>query len=579
MRKIGFWAIPASVLAASCGSVPETGYPCAQDKSCPAPLQCIADKCVNGVADAAAADGSTVDATIDAAADAATDAPITVDAGPDVTKTDAAADSSVDSGSISVSVSPSTATVAGAKTQQFTATVAGSTNQSVTWSVVENDGGSVTSTGLYTAPSKIGTFHVVAKSVADSSKSTAATVNVWYGTFTKVAGSLSVSRGQFSTPARTVSAADGRVLLIGGATTSTTSAALDIYSGTSLTTGVSLTTARMLAGLVLAADGSAIVAGGYGVATSTSPLNSIERWNATSATWSIVPATLTVARAKTQLVRTSDNRIFAVGGEISSSSNSNVIDVMDPAQSYSVASAGVMLLARSNHVAVGLDDGRIFIAGGANGGTIATSSELFKPGASGVAGSSSSGPSMSSGHVRGGVVRLLDGTLLFAGGCSGTTTPCSIGATASEIYTPATGQIGTVAATTGMNVASAGHSMILLASGRVLVVGGADGTNTLNRAEVYDPSTKVWAIVGSLTDARYDAAIGMTSDGKIIVAGGRTGPSATSTALGSVEIFDSGKAKMCKICQFDGSCMTLKDGTPCDDDGTTKKCSSGACVP
>ncbi len=79
---------------------------------------------------------------------------------------------------VTVSISPTAPTVVEGGTQQFTATVSGTSNTSVTWSVEESGGGSVSSSGLYTAPSTSGTFHVVAASVADTSKTAVATVTV-----------------------------------------------------------------------------------------------------------------------------------------------------------------------------------------------------------------------------------------------------------------------------------------------------------------------------------------------------------------------------------------------------------------
>jgi len=55
------------------------------------------------------------------------------------------------------------------------ATVAGSKTTAVTWS---SDGGTITSTGLYTAPVTPGTYYVTATSVADTTKSDTATVTV-----------------------------------------------------------------------------------------------------------------------------------------------------------------------------------------------------------------------------------------------------------------------------------------------------------------------------------------------------------------------------------------------------------------
>ncbi len=60
-------------------------------------------------------------------------------------------------------------------TQQFTATVTGTTNTAVTWSAT---GGSISSSGLYTAPSTAGTYTVKVTSVADNTKSASATITV-----------------------------------------------------------------------------------------------------------------------------------------------------------------------------------------------------------------------------------------------------------------------------------------------------------------------------------------------------------------------------------------------------------------
>ena len=81
-------------------------------------------------------------------------------------------------GTVSISLSPASATVAAGATQQFTAAVVGSDNTAVTWSVTEAAGGSVSASGLYTAPAAAGGYHVVATSVADATKSASAAVTV-----------------------------------------------------------------------------------------------------------------------------------------------------------------------------------------------------------------------------------------------------------------------------------------------------------------------------------------------------------------------------------------------------------------
>ena len=78
---------------------------------------------------------------------------------------------------ISVSISPTSATVQSGNTQQFTATVTGSANTAVTWSA---SSGTISSSGLYTAPS-VGAntpATITATAEADSSKSASASVTV-----------------------------------------------------------------------------------------------------------------------------------------------------------------------------------------------------------------------------------------------------------------------------------------------------------------------------------------------------------------------------------------------------------------
>jgi hypothetical protein len=78
---------------------------------------------------------------------------------------------------ISVSASPTTATVASGGTEQFSAHVTNTSNTAVTWSATS---GTVSTTGLFTAPAVTATktVTVTATSVADPTKSASATLTV-----------------------------------------------------------------------------------------------------------------------------------------------------------------------------------------------------------------------------------------------------------------------------------------------------------------------------------------------------------------------------------------------------------------
>ncbi|HEY6808705.1 MAG TPA: hypothetical protein VI160_07945, partial [Gemmatimonadales bacterium] len=79
---------------------------------------------------------------------------------------------------VSASIAPQTAVLAPSATLAFSATVSGTTDTRATWSVTEAAGGVVDASGHYTAPAVEGTYHVVATSVADPTKSATATVTV-----------------------------------------------------------------------------------------------------------------------------------------------------------------------------------------------------------------------------------------------------------------------------------------------------------------------------------------------------------------------------------------------------------------
>jgi hypothetical protein len=87
---------------------------------------------------------------------------------------------------VSVSISPTTASVQAGQTKQFAATVSGTTTTSVTWFVSNVQGGNstvgtVSSSGLYTAPSTIpsgGSVNIKAQSASDITKSAIATVTI-----------------------------------------------------------------------------------------------------------------------------------------------------------------------------------------------------------------------------------------------------------------------------------------------------------------------------------------------------------------------------------------------------------------
>lgn len=106
---------------------------------------------------------------------------------------------------VSVSISPATVSLATGGTQQFTATVSGTTNTSVTWTCT---GGTVSTSGLYTAPTTAGTYTVKATSAADTSRYATSTVTV---TATSGSGTEKILNGGFESGATSWTGTTGAI--------------------------------------------------------------------------------------------------------------------------------------------------------------------------------------------------------------------------------------------------------------------------------------------------------------------------------------------------------------------------------
>jgi hypothetical protein len=120
---------------------------------------------------------------------------------------------------------------------------------------------------------------------------------------------------------------------------------------------------------------------------------------------------------------------------------------------------------------------------------------------------------------------LADGTVLVAGGSSsGDGDPLD----SSELYDPSTGRW---AASGTMITAGPGRLAALLADGRVLVIGGGEGS----AAELYNPATRQWTATGSTVEPRFSGfAATVLSDGAVLLAGAMNGTGASASA----ELYD-----------------------------------------
>ncbi|MBI4913125.1 MAG: hypothetical protein HY823_10340 [Acidobacteria bacterium] len=460
---------------------------------------------------------------------------------------------------ITVSVSPATSQVGTGGNVTFAATVTGTTNTAVTWSVVQSGGGTITAQGLYTAPaSATGTFHVEAKSQADTTKTATAAVTVYQG------GSLriwqvglptgAVAAIQIAGPssfAATTTKQDQTFagLLPGsytlaipsvsaGGTTWTPiepgpSATLTVTGGQTNGFGVSFvpqppvgvgsiaatgSTASNHIDLaaVLLPNGKVLVAGGVTTAS--------EEYDPATGTFSSTANLMPFNHGfETRGVLLGNGQVLVAGGGYPSPVSN--AELYNPATRTWTATSP-MGTPRANFTLTALQDGRAMAIGGeTTGGAILATTEIFNP----ATGTWTPSGNLTSARRFHGAVLLGDGRLLVVGGQTG---PSTASKTA-EIFDPATGQFTAVASTMATEHYNT-HRCLLLPSGKVVVVSGVNSVLYALAIEVFTPGSNTFASPASLLLGRMYAGASVLPDGRVFISGG----SSEGDAISSTEIFN-----------------------------------------
>jgi N-acetylneuraminic acid mutarotase len=185
--------------------------------------------------------------------------------------------------------------------------------------------------------------------------------------------------------------------------------------------------------------------------------------------------------------------------------------------------------ARGGHVATLLANGNVLVTGGYDRAS-GQGAELYDSRSD--TWSEAASPNVGDGPS---VTLLASGKVLAAGGYDGDDSGGPGVARLAALYDPASGAWSPAASMISYRY---GHTATLLASGKVLVVGGGSGDD-LKTAELYDPVRNTWSPAGSLSTVRSYHTATLLANGKVLVAGGADyDASGQSFETASAELYD-----------------------------------------
>jgi hypothetical protein len=329
---------------------------------------------------------------------------------------------------------------------------------------------------------------------------------------------------------------NGLVLITGGVNTTSFPTTAELFnfetSGFSTTQG-GMSSIRVSPTATLLQDGKVLVAGGKDA--SGNGAATAELFDPGTGNFASTTGNMQTARVYHTATYLADGTVLLTGGLDAAGNPTATAELFDPATG-TFSAVGNMASARFLHAATWLTSGKVLVTGGLMLGSALDTAELYDP----VSKTFTSTGNMTVARAGHTITALQNGKVLVTGGASRFS---GYSLSSAELFDPAT---GTFTAAGNMVTARSLHTATLRSDGTVLVAGGNtafyDGYDgrTLSATELFDPVAGTFTSVADMTTPRESHTATLLLNGKVLVVGGSNGTlgySTTTTVYATAELY------------------------------------------
>ena len=324
---------------------------------------------------------------------------------------------------------------------------------------------------------------------------------------------------------------NGKVLVAGGRNDTGLLRSAEIYDPAAnrwTTTGAMITnrfraTATLLAyasnagpaGTSNPRNGAALVIGGEG---DTGALGTAEFYNPATGVWRLTGAPMKARRIGHTATQLLSGDVLVSGGYATASQPMASVEIYDPLADR-WRTAGGLRAGRFGHTATLLTTGQVMAVGGLGGnGAALDSSELYDPIKQTWANVTSRLAQARAYHS---ATLQPNGSLIVIGGFG---SAAGAGVRMAESYDPTSTNLQQWVRAGDFENERGAHTATLLASARVLIVGGAANGGVISplmSVELHDPAAGLWGLEKPMSRARVEHTATLLPNEKVLVAGGR----------------------------------------------------------